>query len=459
MLIGFNGSDASFSCTFHFNLVVFVRSFVEPFVLQRIPRYVFIIVLFLFIVVGLAPRGHSDPELAWTDPLSKFTNDAADRALVVILITDDVAEQWPSRPGKAMVPNSDACWCARPFAKTAQNIPEGFFHPSAPITWQHWPLGLPGILTGGDKVTASGRIIVVVTDGDYRILGFSVGIPDDDELTRLIEDAEDTRTLMQAHHRQPELLVQALVERSSSRISRLWRITLDQQLTAMGKTPQRNETDELKQNDHFTRDVQLRLGLIAVELQNVYEKDIELRFGLKLPGDAQRLISLEQHSTTRMDWTQCLNPFIIGGDIRSLHLDLAEIVWNQRVIAVQPSDSEALTHWIAVQGKEQSFVLQIPLPVLAARQASQLAEVSPAAERRGLGWNRLEETLRKCPIRQVNVNELASWLLNSGGRPLDLRRPSQTRYLFFRSAADHPYPIRDGDPPGRSITMIRQVQK
>jgi hypothetical protein len=410
-------------------------------------------------MAGWAQPGHCESELVWSDPLSKLAGEAADRALVVVLITDDVAEQWSARSNGAKVPKSNACWCARPFAKSIAHVPDGFFHPSAPIVWQHWPLGLPSILTGGDVATTPGRAIVVVTDGDYRILEFSVGIPDDNELTRLIEDAEDTRTLMQIHHGQPDLLVQAVAERSSRRISRLWRIALDQQLTAMGKTSQPNVAKELEQIDNFTREVQLRLGLIATELQNVYEKDIQLRFGLKLPDDALRLRSLEQHSATRMDWTRCLNPFIVGGDIRSLHLDLAEIIWNQRVIAIQPSDSEALTGWITVQGKEQSFVLQIPLPVLAAHQTPQLVQVSSVAERRGLGWNGLKETLQKSPIRKVSVNELASWLLSSGGRPLDLNRPSQTRYLFFRSAADHPYPIRDGDPPGRSITMIRQVQK
>ncbi|MCM2371102.1 hypothetical protein [Aporhodopirellula aestuarii] len=403
-------------------------------------------------------------EHQWLPPLSELPDENLDHALVVVLITNDVATEWAEGKVSRRTSAGELCWCRSPFLKAVSGIPSGLFHSSAPVYWQHWPVGLPPILTGGEKVIEPGRAVVVVTDGDYRILELFVGIPSDEELSRLLGDAEDTRRWMRQNVTQPSDFTKQIADRNRERMSRLWKRELDRQLIAMGESPDQDDAGLIEDNERFTEDVKVRFGPLAAQLQTLYLKDVQLRFGLTQLSDFERLIVLEQHSATRMPWTLTITPFLAGADLKSVYLDLIEIVWDRQVMSLgHPGEDskgdESLGKWISQLGEQHPFALEIRLPLLSERGEMQLAPVSAIARRRGFGWKDLDAALSESPIRQVTNRELAAWLLRHNERPLDLSRPSRARYLFFRSSKDHPYPIRDGEPPARSITMIRQVQK
>ncbi|SMP54277.1 hypothetical protein SAMN06265222_104229 [Neorhodopirellula lusitana] len=395
----------------------------------------------------------------WTSPMREVDTATADQTLLVIVITDDIDPAWISLDKTIRLANRPVCWCETSITKAVAAIPPGFAHPSAPIEGQHWPLGIPKVLTGGESNLPPGRTITVVTDGHYRTLGVIVGIPEDQELVRLIEEAEETRGWLRQHRREPDQLVKKLAERSRQRLPRIWQLQLDQQVAALGTTPLEQVADAISQNERFTKQVQIRFGQVADQVQHTYKQHIEQRFGMTPETDFRRLVALEQHSATRMPWMTTLLPFMAGADLRNVYLDLAETVWDQRAMPIQMQGKDPLGDWLTQFGDQGPFALHIPPPYLRNRTELQLAKVSDIAQRRGFGWQDLDEALGNGPVRETNLRELATWLYRSKKRPLDLQRPSQTRYLFFRSSTDSPYPIRDGEPPGRSITMIRQVQK
>lgn len=401
-------------------------------------------------------------DFSWSAPLGDTAKATADDALVVVLVTNDVtADLAPSKNRSA---TRVMCWCERSFRRSAAKIPPGYVDPSAPIQFQHWAIGLPPIITGGIASGDVGRAIVFATDGQYRILAMSVGVPEGDDLTRLIEDAEDTRLLMRRHSTDPNELIQQLADRTRGRLNRIWQIALDQQLTALGEGGNDPIKDVIDETERYTASIKLQIGTIAGKLQGVYLKDAQMRFGLTDATDLDRLVILEQHAATRGPWATVMLTFLVGGDVRLLATDLAEIVWDRWVMPVEtPGDqakqATALVDWVSQHGDGLPFAFRVSSPLMSERAQSQRAEVADVARRRGLGWQDLDDAINAGPTRQVTVGELAGWLSHTNGRPLDLQRPSRVRVLFFRSAKDSPYPIREGSPPGRAITMIRQVQK
>ncbi|WP_144059405.1 hypothetical protein [Rhodopirellula sp. SWK7] len=420
-------------------------------------------VLLLVIGLGLCPSASAD-ELQWSTPLGELPGENRDQALVVVLITNDVSTEWESGRVSRRASFAEKCWCGESFLRAVSDVPSGFFHPSAPVYWQHWPLGLPHVLTGGENVTGPGRCAVVVTDGFYRILEFFVGVPDRGELTALIGDAEDTRRWMRQHTKQPSEFTKQIADRNRQRINRLWKLELDQQLVAMGESSQQKVAGPIEEAERFTEEAKVRLSPLATQLQKVYLKDVQLRFGLTELSDFERLVILEQHSATRLAWTSVMAPFIAGADLRSVYEDLVEIVWDRKMMSLRrheddSASDDALDNWISRHGDQDPFAFEIQLPRLSRSGQRQRVPVSEVAERHGLGWKDLDSEIKEVPIRQVTTRELATWLTRHERRPIDVRRPSHARFLFFRSATDRPYPIRDGEPPARSITMIRQVKR
>lgn len=400
-------------------------------------------------------------EFSWSTPMGEIAGPTADDALIVVLVTNDVAAELTATRQST---ERSGCWCERPFRRSVTRIPAGYFAPSAPIQFQHWPIGLPPIINGGEDASDVNRALVFLTDGQYRILAMSVGVPGDDELTGLIEDAEDTRMLLRRHADDPNEMIRQLADRTRGRLTRIWQITLDQQLTALGETSVDPIRDLLGETERHTSNVQLQLVPIASQLQGVYLKDVGMRFGLSDGSDFQRLVVLEQHSATRMPWATVLLPFLVGADLRSLSTDFAEIVWHRWVMPIkrpgQPdAETTTLADWIDQHGEQDPLALRLPAPLMSNVAKSERFEVTDVARRRGLGWQDLDDALSGIAVREVTAGELAEWLSQSQGQPLDIARPSRVRVLFFRSPNDSPFPIREGSPPGRAITMIRQVQK
>lgn len=416
----------------------------------------------------------------WSPALAPLDPDTSIESLVVLLLTNDVDPTWAEvrkRADRSIESTNDwTVWCEKSFSDARRQIAPGYFHPSAPVLWQRLPLGLPPILTGGKPTADVSRAMVVVTDGDYRVLEFMVGVPSTDELTRLIEDAEETRRWMHQHHASPRELSVAMVDRNQARVGRLWKTEMQQQLVALGESPPEQTLDPIERNKAFTDEIRVRLRPIGRQLQIAYLKEAQLRFGLTNQTDLRRLSILEQHGDTRMPWAWCLSPFLAGVDVRECYRQLAEMVWGQRAIAatrlrslqanegrnenadaVQPLAGETLASWIEHQGDRSPFALKLTAVFM--KDNNDRAVVASVAERHGLGWGDLDETLSQSPVLEVSALELAIWLYRNGRRPIDLSRPSDARVLFFRSRNDHAHLIRDGDPPGRSITMIRQTQR
>lgn len=399
-------------------------------------------------------------DFSWSVALDAPTQETAQDSLIVVIVTNDVpAEQ--IRPSKKRTVTREMCWCERSLRRSAAKIPAGFTAPSAPIQFQHWAIGLPPILTGGMASGDVGRAMVFITDGQYRILAMSVGVPEGDDLTRLIEDAEDTRLLLRRHGTDPNELIKELADRTRGRLNRIWHIELDRQLAALGDGDSESITNVFDEMERHTDSTRLQIGAIVGKLQGVYLKDVQMRYGLTDATDLDRLVILEQHAATRAPWVTILVPFLVGADLRVLYTDLAEIVWDRWVMPVEtPSEHKkeaaALADWISQRGDRGSFAFRISPPLMIERAQNQQLDV---ARGRSSGWKDLEDAINAGPIRQVTLSELAGWLTQTNSQPVELQRPSRVRVLFFRSAKDSPYPIREGSPPGRAVTMIRQVQK
>ncbi len=415
---------------------------------------------------------HAASDFSWSTPMAAVSSETVDETLIVVLITNDVAvapdAAAPDAVGVQATKKTNAannlCWCERFFRRSAEKIPAGYLDPSAPIQFQHWAVGLPPIVTGGDSASDTPRAMLFVTDGQYRILSMSVGVPNEAEITRLIEDAEDTRLLLRRYTDDPNEIIHQFADRSRRRLTRVWQMELERQLDALGESEVDTIVDLLSETDRYTSKVKLKLGPIASQLQGIYLKDVGMRFGLTDASDFARLVVLEQHTATRAPWVAAMLPFVVGADLRSLYADLCEIVWDRWVMPIENPDEKAqvetsLAEWVTQRGDEKSFALRMSSPLMSERAQTQLFEVADVARRRGMGWQDLEDAVSAGPVRQVTPGELAEWLSQTHGKFIDLQRPSRVRVLFFRSSQDSPYPIREGSPPGRAITMIRQVQK
>ncbi|TWT66492.1 hypothetical protein CA85_25870 [Allorhodopirellula solitaria] len=421
-------------------------------------------------VLDSGPRVYAADPVSWSTPMGEVPAATADDALVVVLMTNDVAAQQNARKRRSQ---PVSCWCQRSFERSVSRVPAGYSLPSAPIDFQHWAVGLPPIVTGGERPSDVERAIAIVTDGKYRILALSVGVPHGQDLRQLIEDAEDTRVLLRqdssdANESSVKETVGRIVDRIRGRLNRIWQRELDRQFDALGE-PDGDPIDDLfEETTRYTSAVKLRLGSIAGQLHQVYLQDAQTRFGLTEASDLNRLAILEQHPATRLPWVTTLAPFVVGSDLRSLYTDLAEVTWGQCVMPVerpgeQPSEAAddplSLAEWVSQRDEKRPFTLQLRPPLLEDRISPQRAQVTDVARRRGLGWQDLDAVVKVTPSREVSPGEIAAWLSQTDGKPIDLRRPSRARFLFFRSPSDPPYPIRDGSPPGRAISMIRQVQK
>ncbi|MFG0288723.1 MAG: hypothetical protein ACF8CQ_11130, partial [Rhodopirellula sp. JB044] len=189
----------------------------------------------IFLMAFVVGMGSFASEIAKLAPLAAVPTENREHALVVALITDDVSVDWATLRGidRGDRTTPQPCWCAQYAEKSIANLPSGFLHPSAPIYFQHWPLGLPAVLTGGKKSSEPGRAFVVITDGQYRVLELSVGVPDGDDLSRMIGDAEDTRMWIRQFPDHPKEFVKQIADRNRERVTRIWRLELERQLEVL----------------------------------------------------------------------------------------------------------------------------------------------------------------------------------------------------------------------------------
>lgn len=435
------------------------------------------VVVFIAIAASIVTSASAQTRVNWSSDFIRLDDAESERALLVLVFTNDVSPKWLRASKVPRAVGTPVCWCETTFTQAAHRIDPGYFHPSSPIFWRRFPIGLPPILTGGNAHGDVPRTFTIVTDGQYRFLEMMVGVPEQADLSRLIEDAEETRMWMHQYcgnpaEANPTRMIEAIVNRNLERLGRLWSNELLRQRNALGDEPFPTSPDGVLVhpfNDPVavTELFLTRLRSIAGQLQTVYLHDVQSRYGLTDASDIRRLAILEQHVDTRQSWTSCLSPFAVGTDVRKTYVPLAELIWNSRVMPSETMTSQtdraslgaALSDWIDGQGNQHAFTLRVPFAFLASLGNDHRAEVSKVAKRRGLGWSDLKAELQKLPAYQTDPLQLATWLHQTGARPIDLNRPSPTQILFFRSALDDPYAIRDGEPPGRSVTMIRKVPR
>ncbi|MFG0286920.1 MAG: hypothetical protein ACF8CQ_02030, partial [Rhodopirellula sp. JB044] len=276
-------------------------------------------------------------------------------------------------------------------------------------------------------------------------------------------DAEDTRMWIRQFPDHPKEFVKQIADRNRERVTRIWRLELERQLevlaTASGEAEQ-----PFEDSTTLTEEIVVRLGPLADQLQNVYLKDVQMRFGLTEKSDLDRLVVLEQHAATRMPWASTIGPFVAGADLRKLYVDLAEIIWSRSAMQIAvpgelAGEPDVVADWVSQQDAQAAFTFELTPPLLSRRGGTQRIPVSEVARRHRLGWDDLDAEIEELAMLRVSNRDLAKWLIRGQRRPIDISRPSHARYLFFRSAADRPYPIRDGEAPGRTITMIRKVQR
>lgn len=186
---------------------------------QGIMRVLLVIALLLqcavYAVAEEPEAGPADAEsIEWTKAFSPVSAIDADRTLVLVVITNDDPSMLRSSTEDSPKRVDANLWCAGVFARSLRKAFDFRQDLRGRTVVQSLPVGMPAALTGGQLRNQPARAIVAVCDGSYRLLGFTVGVPDTDGLLTLIEDAEDVRSLLQMHRQQRQEIIAAVAQRS-----------------------------------------------------------------------------------------------------------------------------------------------------------------------------------------------------------------------------------------------------
>ncbi len=262
----------------------------------------------------------ADETVAWQEPFEAISASKASDSLVLILITNEdpfliqerndrlSKEQKTPKPDDAKkTSHNPPVWCSDVLALSYRKTLDRRADLRGRLTLQSIAAGLPKELTGGADRNTPARAVLALCDGNYRLLGLTVGVPDTNELLTLIEDGEDIAAIRQLHSEHPTEMAKLITERSSERLSRLWRGALEETVLAMEGDRSDDDTDRAESFEGWMR-------LLSEIFEPVYLADVRLRFGLTDATDQTRLVILEQHPEARRPWCESMIPFIADRD-------------------------------------------------------------------------------------------------------------------------------------------------
>lgn len=410
------------------------------------------IVLLLSSVLAL--RGDEgaadDPDaVVWGKAFSSISA-TDDDSLVILVITNDDPYISPSAPDEPQSP----LWCTSVFSAAFRKAMQARPDVRERISLQPMAAGMPALLTGGELRNQPARAVIAICDGNYRLLAFTVGVPETPGLLTLIEDAEEVRLLSALHREAHEKIVAAVAQRSSQRVSRMWRGVLEQMLVALGAD---NLNDDADVPQAITQRQIGRLTLLSETYAPAYLADVRLRFGLSESADRTRLSILEQHPEARRPWCESMIPFLAGNDFLTLWSPLCETLWGVQPV-VRDAEAAELLDWWDLQIKTDALVLSLQPPLLARRHPWPPVDPSGQTSKRGLGWNDVQELVVQRPYRTVDAQQLAVLIQSRELKPVDIQLPTMARYLFFEPKKKGAVVVREGDPPGRFVGQLKRAK-
>ena len=374
-------------------------------------------------------------------PLS--ANDSPTK-LVALLITDDDAIAWSelSSEDEAGGEATISLWCETSFRQTLKKVVAMRPDLEERLIVQRAAVGTPAILTRGEKRPWPPRAVVAVMDTNYRLLALAVGVPRARKMIGLIEDAEETRTILALHESNPKSLGESVAERAAERIDRAYGSVLRQELA---------EYDWEKTLAIADPSWAAQYGRVAAELDPVYRFDARLRFELSESGDPFRLRVLEQHIEPRGDWCDTIAPFVLGRPALKVLPPIIDSVWMETpVFSTSPSEHEELLRWFTTE-RENSLVVLAVKPPLLARQIPWPPPRVDDGKLSGRSWKALEAAMSKHAFRTVDAAELAVVLQSQDEQSIDLTLPSRVRYVFFENGVSRTFVIREGDLPAKFL--------
>ncbi len=380
------------------------------------------------------------PTILWDKPFQSLYQSLGDNSLVLMLVTNDdpfatVSGGWG---GELM---------EEPLAELAQQR----IGLRERLATQFLPAGIPSVLTAAEPRNVPARAIVAICNREYRLLSICVGIPDTDELGRLIDDAEEAQILVGIHRKTPNQFTREIAERSIDRVGRRWQ----QLITQTVADAENNQADETTA-DRTQRVVNL--------FEQSYLSEAQLRFGLSEPEDQTRLGLLEQHVSTRQPWCDSIIPLIANTDFQQHYRKLIEPIWGHPLVDAN-ADASELIDWAASQKdhtadeKQGSYVLSLQSPI-----ASTMTQSKEEGQGKGAGkqnrvakaWGRVASLVKQFPNREVDLQQLALLSRAQQWPAIDIQRPSIARYIFVDAEKPTPFVAHITDSPGRFASVLQR---
>ncbi|MGB7323221.1 MAG: hypothetical protein WBD31_00005, partial [Rubripirellula sp.] len=289
----------------------------------------------------------------WGNPFQPVSVSEADNTLVLLLVTNDEPRASGDTENEADDADNKARrdrrgqdtgiggWCTDVFADAYRDVRRNRPDLKKQIVLQWLPAGLPRELTGGKPDNVPARAMLLVCDGNYRLLSFLVGVPDAADLQALIEDAQEFQLLTGLENESTGSIAIKLAQRSSQRVPRTWRAVLEETVLMM--------------DEELTKDPIDRIRWLGDRFTGFYLADVRLRFGLNDASDKDRLTVLEQHIQTRKPWSETLIPFLAGIDVEKTWPALVESVWGHQPVRADIAVGD-LANEIKTNPNDETFV-------------------------------------------------------------------------------------------------------
>ncbi|WP_144057884.1 hypothetical protein [Novipirellula maiorica] len=376
----------------------------------------------------------------WDKPFSSQPQSLANNTLVLLLITND--DPFDVVPGG---------WAGELMEEPIAEVSQQRIGLRDRLATQFLPTGIPSSLTAGEPRNLPPRAVVAICNSDYRLLSLCVGIPETNELSALIEDAEEVQTLMGIPNDDPSELIRELAERSAERVGRRWQQWIAQAVTDI----ENNQADEA---------VADRIDRLGQRFEQAYLAEARLRFGLSDPEDYTRLGLLEQHVSTRQPWCDSMIPLIANTDLRQHYRKLIQPIWGHPPVDAA-ADASELIDWAATHidqaatEKQGTFVLSLQSPIANAmtqKRGQDQANDAGKQNRVTKAWDRVASSVQLHPNREVNLQELALLSRAQQWPAIDIQRPSMARYIFVDAAKPTPLVVHVTDPPGRFAAVLQR---
>jgi hypothetical protein len=433
---------------------------------MRFPSLLAVLILHLPVLSSLSGADAIEElSLAWQAPFTTLSAEQKTDKLVLMLVTNDDA--FPRSPQAAPVAKdpdkaakADAVkpldhaqhgWCAAEFHHTCQRILRSRPDLKDRISLQSIFAGMPLELNGGAASNSPARVLLLVCDSTYSLLGLTVGLPDAEHLLTLLEDAEEVKLLHELNESNLTQITAAILQRNEKRLDRLWKMRLQTIVKA------KDQEDALIADGAAEPPSSLmRLQKLFLAWQPTYTYDVQTRFGLSTKLDKRRLVILEQHTEARDPWCQAVTPFMAGMDIQKNWNLIAELLWQQIAIPTGSDQTDFLT-WFDEHKKTGTFILAIKSP--SHLEHLPWPPTKAPKSRRGTSWQTAHDAAAEFPFHTITPQQLTELVRQRDLKPINFFSPSMIRYLLVSQSNRLPQIIREQDPPARFWGLLKRAKK